>query len=59
MTFKYGTQSLLELSPLKGEIDPAASDFTVGKVKVEVRLAKKDLGRWSTLVSTGEEEGPG
>lgn len=38
------------LEPLKGQIDPDASDFTVGKVKVEIRLAKKAAARWGGLV---------
>lgn len=40
----------LILDPLTGDIDPAGSSFTVGKVKVEVRLSKKSQGRWGTLV---------
>jgi len=38
-----------------GEIDPEASSYTVGKVKVEVRLAKKTLGRWTKLVRNVDE----
>lgn len=38
------------LDPLTGEIDPENSAFTVGKVKVEVRLHKKSAGRWVKLV---------
>jgi suppressor of G2 allele of SKP1 len=38
------------LEPLKGQINPDASDFTVGKVKVEIRLAKMASGRWLELV---------
>ncbi|TFY62913.1 hypothetical protein EVJ58_g3552 [Rhodofomes roseus] len=30
----------LQLAPLKGQIDPSKSDYTVGKVKIEIRLAK-------------------
>ena len=41
------------LQPLKGEIDPEKSDFSVGKVKVEVRFVKRVPVRWSELV--GEE----
>ncbi|PPQ80846.1 hypothetical protein CVT25_001971 [Psilocybe cyanescens] len=48
-TYTHGETSLV-LEPLKGQIDPDASDFTVGKVKVEVRLIKRVQGRWSTLV---------
>lgn len=40
----------LLLEPLKGQIDPEASDFTVGKVKVEIRLAKMAHGRWGGLI---------
>ncbi|OCH96127.1 SGS-domain-containing protein [Obba rivulosa] len=40
----------LELTPLKGQIDPEKSDYTVGKVKVEIRLAKMAQGRWGSLV---------
>jgi suppressor of G2 allele of SKP1 len=45
------TQLILE--PLKGDVDPDNSDFTVGKVKVEIRLAKKlhAQGRWGKLVA--------
>jgi hypothetical protein len=35
---------------LKGEIDTEASDYTIGKVKVEIRLVKRGIGRWGTLV---------
>ncbi|KAI0651903.1 SGS-domain-containing protein [Trametes meyenii] len=48
-TYIHGEKSLL-LEPLKGQIDPAKSDYTVGKVKVEVRLAKAAPGRWGALV---------
>lgn len=41
---------ILSLQPLKGQIDPTKSDYTVGKVKVEIRLAKMVLGRWGGLV---------
>ncbi|EMD42082.1 hypothetical protein CERSUDRAFT_110631 [Gelatoporia subvermispora B] len=40
----------LELSPLTGQIDPEKSDYTVGKVKVEIRLVKMAQGRWGALV---------
>jgi len=46
----------LTLSPLKGEIDPAASTYTVSKVKVEVRLQKKAEGRWGKLVKTSDND---
>lgn len=41
---------VLSLQPLKGQIDPTKSDYTVGKVKVEIRLAKMAQGRWGALV---------
>ncbi|KAI9572987.1 SGS domain-containing protein [Boletus coccyginus] len=47
---------VLSLQPLKGQIDPTKSDYTVGKVKVEIRLAKMVLGRWGGLV--GEAPDP-
>ncbi|KDR84967.1 hypothetical protein GALMADRAFT_233485 [Galerina marginata CBS 339.88] len=48
-TYTHGEKSLV-LEPLKGQIDPDASDFTVGKVKVEIRLLKRAQGRWGELV---------
>jgi len=48
-TYTHGDKSLV-LEPLKGQIDTDASDFTVGKVKVEVRLVKRAQGRWGSLV---------
>ncbi|KIM48224.1 hypothetical protein M413DRAFT_61372, partial [Hebeloma cylindrosporum] len=48
-TYTHGDKSLV-LEPLKGQIDTEASDFTVGKVKVEVRLVKRAQGRWGSLV---------
>lgn len=48
-TYAHGEKSLV-LEPLKGQIDPDASDYTVGKVKVEVRLIKRAQGRWGDLV---------
>jgi suppressor of G2 allele of SKP1 len=41
---------VLSLQPLKGQIDPTKSDYTVGNVKVEIRLGKMVLGRWGGLV---------
>ncbi|KAF8560334.1 SGS-domain-containing protein [Imleria badia] len=41
---------VLSLQPLKGQIDPTGCDYTVGKVKVEIRLVKMVLGRWGGLV---------
>ncbi|KAI0825084.1 SGS-domain-containing protein [Trametes gibbosa] len=48
-TYTNGDKSLT-LEPLKGQIDPSKSDYTVGKVKVEVRFAKLAHGRWGALV---------
>ncbi|RPD82506.1 SGS-domain-containing protein [Lentinus tigrinus ALCF2SS1-7] len=48
-TYSHGDKTLV-LEPLKGQIDPAKSDYTVGKVKVEVRLIKMAQGRWGALV---------
>ncbi|KAL5534395.1 hypothetical protein ACEPAG_857 [Sanghuangporus baumii] len=49
-TYQNGQTKKLVLQPLKGEIDPDTSSFTIGKVKVEVKFAKRALGRWATLV---------
>ncbi|KAH8835292.1 SGS-domain-containing protein [Flagelloscypha sp. PMI_526] len=48
-TYTNGEKNLV-LEPLKGQIDPTKSDFTVGRVKIEVRLHKLVLGRWSGLI---------
>ncbi|KAJ8522549.1 hypothetical protein ONZ45_g860 [Pleurotus djamor] len=48
LSYTNGDKSLV-LEPLKGQIDPQASDYTVGKVKVEIRLVKMAPGRWSAL----------
>ena len=48
-TYSHGDKTLV-LEPLKGQIDPDASDFTVGKAKVEIRLVKRVQGRWGDLV---------
>ncbi|KAJ7597014.1 SGS-domain-containing protein [Mycena floridula] len=40
----------LVLEPLKGQIDPSKSEYSVGKVKVEIRLAKMSAARWGALV---------
>ncbi|KAF5313183.1 hypothetical protein D9619_003286 [Psilocybe cf. subviscida] len=48
-TYTHGEKSLV-LEPLKGQIDADASDYTVGKVKVEVRFIKRAQGRWGGLV---------
>ncbi|EGN93944.1 hypothetical protein SERLA73DRAFT_78326 [Serpula lacrymans var. lacrymans S7.3] len=55
LTYEHGTKSL-SLQPLKGEIDTEKSDYTVGKVKVEIRLVKASLGRWGQL--TGDSPQP-
>lgn len=49
LSYEHEDRHLL-LAPLKGQIDPAKSDYTVGKVKVEIRLAKVVAGRWGSLV---------
>ncbi|KAG6857540.1 hypothetical protein H0H87_000139 [Tephrocybe sp. NHM501043] len=49
ISYTHGDKALV-LEPLKGQINPAASTFTVGKVKVEVRLAKAIPGRWGGLL---------
>ncbi|KAJ7900321.1 SGS domain-containing protein [Mycena olivaceomarginata] len=48
-TYTNGEKSLV-LEPLKGQITTDASDYTVGKVKVEVRFKKTVLGRWGGLI---------
>ncbi|KAI5121251.1 hypothetical protein M0805_002296 [Coniferiporia weirii] len=54
-TYENGPEKKLLLSPLKGEIDPDASSFTVGKVKVEVRFVKRVQGRWGALVASSSD----
>ena len=49
VTYTHGEKTLV-LAPLKGQINPDACDYTVGKVKVEVRLAKLAQGRWGGLI---------
>ncbi|KAI0076078.1 SGS-domain-containing protein [Panus rudis PR-1116 ss-1] len=49
LTYTNGDK-LLSLEPLKGQIDTEKSDYTVGKVKVEIRLVKRAQGRWGALV---------
>ncbi|KZW02003.1 SGS-domain-containing protein [Exidia glandulosa HHB12029] len=56
-SYKHG-ETVLVLDPLRAAIDTAGSDYTVGKVKVEVRLAKTIAGRWGTLVSESDAEVP-
>jgi suppressor of G2 allele of SKP1 len=48
-TYTNGEKCLV-LEPLKGQITTDASDYTVGKVKVEVRFKKTVLGRWGGLI---------
>lgn len=40
----------MHLEPLKGQIDIEKSDYTVGKVKVEVRFSKVAAIKWGGLV---------
>lgn len=49
VTYTHGEKQLV-LEPLKGQIDPTASDYTVGKVKVEIRLVKLVTGRWGAII---------
>ncbi|KAF5375010.1 hypothetical protein D9758_000304 [Tetrapyrgos nigripes] len=49
VTYTNGDK-LLVLEPLKGQIDTNACDYTVGKVKVELRLSKIAQGRWGGLI---------
>ncbi|KAG9005959.1 hypothetical protein FRB94_001087 [Tulasnella sp. JGI-2019a] len=48
----------LTLDPLKAQIHPEQSGYRVGKVKVEIWLAKKAPARWGNLVSDGGDEPP-
>jgi suppressor of G2 allele of SKP1 len=54
--FTYGDQEL-HLSPLRAGIDPEQSGYRVGKVKVEIWLAKLMHGRWGKLLSDGPAPG--
>ncbi|KAF8622478.1 hypothetical protein AX15_006994 [Amanita polypyramis BW_CC] len=49
LSYANEDKSLL-LEPLKGQIDPNASSYTVGKVKVEIKLVKLAARRWGALV---------
>jgi len=49
VTYTHGEKTLV-LEPLKGQINPDACEFTVGKVKVELRLSKAAQGRWGGLI---------
>lgn len=46
------------MQPLKGQIDPEKSDYTVGKVKVEIRIVKMVQGRWGSLVGDSPDREP-
>ena len=48
VVYKHGEKELT-LEPLKGQIDTNQSDYTVGKVKVEIRLVKMAQGRWGAI----------
>ena len=43
------------LDPLKAEIDAEKSTYVVGRVKVEITLFKKVLGRWGNLVADPDD----
>ncbi len=45
-----GDNKTLVLEPLKGQINTEASNFTIGRVKVEIRLVKMATGRWNGLI---------
>jgi suppressor of G2 allele of SKP1 len=49
VSYTNGDKTLV-LEPLKGQVVPDKSDFSVGKVKVELRLHKAAAGRWGGLV---------
>ncbi|TFK57101.1 SGS-domain-containing protein [Heliocybe sulcata] len=55
LSYKNGEKELV-LEPLRSQIDPEASSYTVGKVKVEIRVAKIAQGRWGQL--TGDTPDP-
>ncbi|VDB84945.1 unnamed protein product [Peniophora sp. CBMAI 1063] len=55
VSYSHGEKKL-DLGPLKGQIDPDKSSFTVGKVKVELKLAKAAPTRWGGLI--GEAPDP-
>ena len=40
----------MQLDPLRGQIDTEKSDYTIGKVKVEVRFVKAAAIKWGGLV---------
>ena len=41
---------MVQLDPLRGQIDAEKSDYTIGKVKVEVRFVKVAAIKWGGLV---------
>jgi suppressor of G2 allele of SKP1 len=57
VSYENGDKKLV-IEPLKGQIDPDLSEFTVGKVKVEMRLAKIVQGRWGDLVGDSPDREP-
>ncbi|KAG6851077.1 hypothetical protein H0H93_002969 [Arthromyces matolae] len=48
-TYENGDKTL-HLEPLKGQINPSSSTYTIGKVKVEARFVKAIPGRWGGLI---------
>ncbi|KAH7104090.1 SGS-domain-containing protein [Auriculariales sp. MPI-PUGE-AT-0066] len=56
-TYEHGETKLV-LDPLRAAIDPTKSDFSIGKVKVEVRFTKLIAGRWGTLTHEGADDAP-
>jgi suppressor of G2 allele of SKP1 len=57
LSYENGDKKLV-IEPLKGQIDPNISEFTVGKMKVEIRLAKIFQGRWGDLVGDSPDGEP-
>lgn len=49
ISYENGEKNL-SFQPLTGQIDPEKCDFTVGKVKVEIRLVKLAQGRWGSII---------
>ncbi|KIY52703.1 SGS-domain-containing protein [Fistulina hepatica ATCC 64428] len=49
LTYTHGDKTLV-LEPLKGQVDPTKCSYTVGRVKIEVKLAKMAIGRWGDLI---------
>ncbi|KAF8350084.1 SGS domain-containing protein [Amanita rubescens] len=50
LSYMNGDNKTLVLEPLKGQINTEASNFTIGRVKVEIRLVKLATGRWNDLI---------